>query len=80
MPRESEMTEITNGSINENKVIINSMLGYIVFSLQSGTIENIKNAVLGYCTDEDIIEAKDIKFCWAHCDTNAIGDKPRRVD
>ena len=47
------------------------LLVYIVFSLQSGTQENIKNEVLNRFTGDEIIEAKDA--LWSYCGTEFIG-------
>ena len=50
----------------------------MVFSLQSGTVENVRQAVLGHFSNEDITRTKD--SLWTHCGSGIIGEKPRRKD
>ena len=54
-------------------VLIQPLLSYILFSMQSGVAENIKNAVLGHFDAKDLSDAK----CALrdHCDCSIIGDK-----
>ena len=49
------------------------VLAYMVFALQSGSVSNIKNAIMGHFTTEQIYEGKDT--LWSHCDITLIGDK-----
>jgi hypothetical protein len=59
-------------------VIIQPVLAYIVFSLQGGTVEKVKNAVLGFFSNEQIQAAKDC--LWEKGDKATIGEKQRRKD
>ena len=58
-------------------VILNPLLTYIVYGLNSGTTSAVKRAVLGHFTDEKVSQAKDILF--DNCDKEIIGDKKKRV-
>ena len=60
-----------------NSVILNPLLTYIVYGLNSGTTSAVKRAVLGHFTDEKVSQAKDILF--DNCDKEIIGDKKKRV-
>ena len=62
----------------ENGTVVNPMLSYVVFALQSGTVGNIKNAVLGHFTPDQITEAKSI--LWETCGTDALGEQVNRRD
>ena len=70
------LTGITNGTIGN--VIVQPLLAYIVFALQSGTVSNIKNAIIGHFTLDQIIQAKET--LWAHCGNDIIGEKQTRKD
>lgn len=59
-------------------VLLEPLLAYTVFSLQSATCEHVRRAVLGHFTNEQIVAAKDA--LWTKCDHQIIGDKPRRRD
>ena len=72
--------------VNQNKpvknngtpdVIVDPLLAYIEFSLPSSTSENVKNAVLGHFTQEEIIMAKD--NLWSTCGAS-LGEKVRCKD
>jgi hypothetical protein len=81
----------TGGGINETNaqqkgsdpkadtqsVIIEPVLTYISFALQSGTVENIKKAVLGHFTDEQVLDAKNV--LWEKGNNEIIGRKQRRM-
>ena len=75
---EESIIGIDTGLLDRSKVPLDPVIGYIVFSLQSGSIENVKNAVLGHFTEEQISLAKDI--LWSHCDSKIIGLRPKRKD
>ena len=62
----------------KTQVIVQPMLTYIVYALQSGTADKVKNAVLGYFANDQIQGAKDC--LWENCNTPIIGDKQRRKD
>ena len=59
-------------------LLMDSVLSYIVFSLQSASVDNVKRAVLGYFSEDEIVKAKD--KLWNKCGSEIIGDKPRRKD
>ena len=52
--------------MSQNSLIMSPLLSYILFSLQSGTGENVQRAVLGNFTAAQIIEAKDL--LWDKCE------------
>ena len=45
---------------NNSEFILEPLLAYILFSLQSSTSENISKAVLGHFTPEQIFNAKEV--------------------
>ncbi len=53
------------------KCIVNPLLSYAVFGLMSGTTANVKSAIIGFFTPDDIAHAKDV--LWASGDTSIIG-------
>jgi hypothetical protein len=57
-------------------MINNAILAYISYSMQSGTHENIKKAVLGSFNGDEIAKAKH--DLWDNCDGNIIGKKVMR--
>ena len=65
-------------SFGSSSVLLDPLLSYMVFSLQSGTVENVRQAVLGHFSNEDIARTKD--SLWTHCGSGIIGEKPRRKD
>ena len=72
----SENSTKSKGNNIDSSVIIDPLLSYILFSLQSATNENVQKAVLGHFTPSQISEAKDI--LWENCE-DSLGKKPRRV-
>lgn len=56
--------------------IVNPLLTYIVFATNSGTQENVKEAVIGHFTLSQMQEARDV--LWDTCSVDIIGDKPGR--
>jgi hypothetical protein len=56
--------------------IIQPLLAYIAYSLDSNSIESIRRAVSGHFTLSDILLAKDI--LWNTVDKEILGDKPCR--
>ena len=69
--------EVNVPSANDTKYICQPLLAYILFSLQSGSIENIKNAALGHFTHQEIVDAKNT--LWDACG-EMIGEKLNRKD
>ncbi len=63
---------------DEPPVIVDPVLCYIQFSLQSGTAENVRRAVLGHFSADLITVAKN--SLWDAADTNFIGLTPTRRD
>ena len=61
---------------NNSEFILEPLLAYILFSLQSSTSENISKAVLGHFTPKQIFNAKEV--LWGECDVKVIGQKIRR--
>ena len=66
----------THKSIENKKVLTQPLLSYMVFSLQGGSVANVRSAVLGKFTEQQILEAKDA--LWYHCGTQIIGEKIQR--
>ena len=70
----------TNNTDNNEKTnevnIVNPLLAYILFSLHSGTVENVRNAVIDHFPLDIIINAKNI--LWNSCDRKLIGEKIKR--
>ena len=56
---------------SKNNMLLQPILAYILFSLQSGTQENVKSAILNQFTDGEITEAKEA--LWKCCGTYVIG-------
>ena len=69
---------LTGPNISVEKVLIEPVIAYIVFFMQSGTFDNIKNATLGAFTEAEISSAKD--DLWTHCGSRIIGEKKRRKE
>ena len=54
-----EREDVNRGNHDNNsEFILEPLLAYILFSLQSSTSENISKAVLGHFTPEQIFNAK----------------------
>ena len=68
----------TSGSVENSQVLIQPVLSYLVYALQSGPLDNVKLAAIGYFTDDQISEAKDA--LWNHCGSEIIGNKPKRKE
>ena len=63
----------------ENRnVVIQPILAFIVYAMQSGTIDSIRKTIVNFYPLEAIIEAKN--KLWYVCDTGIIGDKCNRKD
>ena len=52
------------------KYVLQPLLAYVIFSMQSATIDNIRKATLGYFTPAQISEAKDA--LWENSDCKII--------
>ena len=74
----SDIMSATSGSLENSQVLIQPVLSYLVYALQSGTVDNVKLAAIGYFTDDQIGEAKDA--LWNHCGSEIIGNKPKRKE
>lgn len=70
--------DINNGADDTHgKVTINEpLLAYITFALQTGTVENVKKAVIGFFTAEQIVRAKNV--LWKNVHSVAIGKNVSR--
>lgn len=87
-PKQAATNNINNtqanikGSFPENvdcqNIIMDSLLSYTVSSLQACSPENVKRAVLGHFSHEEINKSKNV--LWATCDNSIIGEKARRKD
>ena len=64
--------------VSKDRYLMQPVLAYVSFALQSGPAENVKNAVLGFFSAEDIIEAKN--KLWEFCGETALGEKLKRKD
>jgi hypothetical protein len=60
----------------ENEMIEEPLLAYVVWSLQTGTVENVKKAVLGFFTAKQIGDAKS--KLWEAVKSDIIGRKIAR--
>lgn len=60
-----------NGSANRRDIILDPLLGYMHYALQSGTVDKVKDAVLGFFSLEAITKAKLALF--DNCDASLIG-------
>ena len=70
-------TNNTDDNEETNEVnIVNPLLAYILFSPHSGTVENVRNAVIDHFPLDIIINAKNI--LWDSCDRKLIGEKIKR--
>ena len=61
-----------------SKPIVQPVLSYIIFTMQSATIDNIKKTVLSHFPAEAILEAKHA--LWNNCELTVIGEKSNRQD
>lgn len=59
-----------------HKVIIEPVLSYIWFSMQSCTVDNIKIATVGHFCLDAVNAAKNV--LWEHADNSVIGEQLRR--
>ena len=76
-PKDTSQLDLpTKGAISRERVLIQPVLSYILFSMQSASADNIKLSVLGHFSDSAICEAKDM--LWSFCGTKIIGDKKSR--
>ena len=60
----------------ECRYLIDSVLSYIHYSLQSGTQEKIQMVVLSHFPSAQIAESKDA--LWKHCGSSVLGEKSKR--
>ena len=75
---EDNQSSLDMGISTTDKVLIQPILSYILFSMQSAPADTIKQAVMGHFTEIQISEAKDM--LWTFCGTRIIGDKKSRRD
>ena len=79
----SECTELTvklpdvrNKVKPSSEILLEPVLAYVHYALQSGTAENIKRAVTGFFTEDVIMQAKVALF--DKCDVSVIGSIKHR--
>ena len=74
----SKVQEVSNKlpSDKSSEMLLQPLLAYMLFSLQSGTVDKVKLAVIGYFTDQQIHDAKE--SLWTHCGPSLIGKKQQR--
>ena len=58
--------------------IVNPLLAYMLFALQSGTAENVRQAVIAHFPLNAVLDAKTA--LWDACDNVILGDKLKRKD
>ena len=58
---------------NYGSIIIDPLLSYTSFSLQNGTIENIKKCAVNNFALETVVHSKNL--LWEKCDKSVIGEK-----
>ena len=58
------------------RYVLQPLLAYVFFSMQSATVDNVRKAALSYFTPAQILDAKDA--LWGNIDCEIIGEKPRR--
>ena len=69
--------DATHDPPTDRPTIVDALLSFVIYALQSATVDNVKNAVTGHFTSAEILTAKDL--LWSHCKGNEIGDEmPRR--
>ena len=56
----------------------NPLLAYMLFALQSGTVENVGQAVIAHFPINSVLDAKTA--LWDACDIVTLGDKLKRND
>ena len=71
-------TNEPSSSESNVKIILNPLLSYIISGLNSGTAVNVKKAVLGHFTQEEIHDAKKTLFNECEDHKNIIGENLRR--
>ena len=64
---------------NAGPTIMQPILAYATYAMQSATVDNVRSAVLAHCTAIEIVEAKQV--LWLRCGGDIIGSEmPRRRD
>ena len=69
---------LPQSAVNDNKMLIDPLMSYTLYSLQNSTPENVKHAILCHFTADQINKAKS--KLWETSDINIIGEKVRRKD
>ena len=72
-PKEVTSVRKTGRNVDKITCILNPVLAYSVYGLLNGSAANVRAAVLGYFTADQINEAKDV--LWENCDQSVIGTK-----
>lgn len=77
-PPNNIITPAASQNMLTSKILVEPLLAYITFALQSAAEANIKRAVLGRFDHEEIVEAKTKLWSW--CGEDKLGEFPRRKD
>ena len=48
-------SDVNLGSVNKDTTLLDPLMSYVVFALQSGSVESVKNAVFGHFSNVDIL-------------------------
>ena len=74
----SNPQRVTSDHPSNHGMILQPLLTYTFYALLSGTAENVKKAVVGHFTSDQITEAKNV--LQEECNIDIIGPKQRRTD
>lgn len=78
-PQDPNETSAGDKYIHDRPFLMDHLLTYMVFALQSATSDNVLKAVTGHFTVDEIIATKNA--LWAECGGDVIGvEAPRRRD
>ena len=73
-----KVNQVPGKSNDKDYVLFNALLSYVSYAMQNSSIENIKHAVLGHFSSQEVINSKDL--LWETCDMTVIGEKFKRKD
>ena len=74
----STMSAENNVNSPDRSTLVQPLLAYTLFSLQSSARENVAKAILGHFAPVDILTAKEA--LWNFCGTSIIGEWKNRKD
>ena len=75
-----QMPPINVNPLTSDIIILDPLLTYIAYGLSCGTSSNVKNAILGFFTQDEIIDAKNTLYDKCCKFKNIIGDNQSRKD